>query len=198
MKSSKTLFTKLCLVLILLCTSFYTKAQTLDKIRQTYFYSLPFHDTISYQQLVAVMDKNKDSFCQIHQSRGVNWIDCQYVSVFTDSLFTTRMRIDVSGYCQNNTDTACNIYFLRLVPGSVVPHEKDSTKLDFRFESHLSFKDKKRIFRTLNRSVYLRKTRLKRGWGREMVRYKEKVLSIGKYEFKTFYNGGLHILLLNR
>lgn len=185
-------------LLIILFSSLYSQAQTLDKIRKTYFYSLPFHDTISFQSLVADIDKNKDSFYLIHQSRAGQHIDCQYVSLFTDSHFTTQMRIDVSGYCQNINDTACHLYFLRLVPGSVIPHEKDSTKLDFRFGSHLTFKDKKRIFRTLNRSVYLRKTRLKRGWGREMVRYKEKVLSIGKYEFKTFYNGGLHILLLNR
>ncbi|MFM6983757.1 MAG: hypothetical protein ACKOXF_06470 [Chitinophagaceae bacterium] len=184
--------------MILLCTTFYTKAQTLDKIRHTYFYSLPFHDSITYQKLVAEIDKNKDSFYLINQWRGVNWIGCQYVSLFTDSHFTTRMRIDVNGYCQNNTDTACNIYFLRLVPGSVVPHEKDSTKLDFRFGSHLTFKDKKRIFRTLNHSVYLRKTRLRRGWGREMIRYKEKSLKVGIYKFETYYDGSLHILLLNR
>jgi hypothetical protein len=198
MKSGIFVFSKHFLILFLLFTSLYTKAQTLDKIRHTYFYSLPFNDTVSYQMLVAAIEKKKDSFSLIHRSRAAQYINCQYVSLFTDSHFTTRMRIDVSGYCQNINDTACNIYFLRLVPGSVVPHEKDSTKLDFRFGSHLTSKDKKRIFRTLNRSVYLRKTRLRRGWGREMIRYKEKSLNVGKYKFETYNDGSLHILLLNR
>ncbi len=185
-------------LIFLLLSAFYSEAQTLDKIRQTYFYSLPFNDSISFQNLVATIDKKKDSFYLIYQSRSGYYIDRSYVSLFTDSHFTTKMCIDVSGMCKDINDTACRVYFLRLITGSVVPNARDSSRLDFRLGNQLTHKDRKRIFRKINRSVFLRKERLKRGWGRELIRYKEKTLTLGKIHFKTFYNGGLHILLLNR
>ncbi len=183
---------------LLLLTAPYGKAQTLDKIRQTYFYSLPFNDSISFQELVATIDKKKDSFYLIYQSRSGYYIDRSYVSLFTDSHFTTKMCIDVSGMCKDINDTACHVYFLRLITGSVVPNARDSSRLDFRLGNQLTHKDRKRIFRKINRSVFLRKKRVKYGWGRELIGYKEKTLTLGKIHFKTFYNGGLHILLFNR
>lgn len=178
-------------------SSSFLEAQVLDSIRYKYFYGLPFKSSATYQDVIESLNSRKDSFVLLDKGRVRNSYYANYGTLFKDSFLRSQVRIDVWATCSNDSTFSCYLYYIRLVPGTISPKAGDSTKMEFKFRTGLSKKERKKIFRNINKSVYLKRERIKRGWGKEMSRYKKKVLKIGNIEFTNHYDGSNMLILTN-
>lgn len=173
------------------------EAQVLDSIRYQYFYGLPFKRSATFEDVITSLDNRKDSFVLLEINRNARSRTAQYGTLFKDSFLKSQVRIDIWSNCREDTTLPCYMYFIRLVPGTIAPKDGDSTKMQFSYETGLSKKEKKKIFRSLNRSVYLRRQKLRKEWGKGMSRYKKKVLLMETIRYSNIYNG-TNMLLLER
>lgn len=185
------------LFVMMLMYSRIVEAQVLDSIRNQYFYDLPFKSTATYQDVIESLNSRKDSFVLLTEGRVGNSYYANYATLFKDSFLRSQVRIDVWATCDTDSTFSCYLYYIRLVPGTISPKSGDSTKMEFKFGTGLSKKEGKKIFRNINKSVYLKRKCIKRGWGKEMSRYKEKVLKIGNIEFTNHYDGSNMLILTN-